>query len=76
MAAISAATFDALSQAIDVTLVPHGFVPLRVERNGPFGSHYSVFAKESTAYRIVWDGKESWLGAEVSDNFGGGGTSN
>lgn len=40
-----------------------------MERNGAFGSHFSDYASGAKAYRLVWDGKESWLLAEYCGNF-------
>jgi hypothetical protein len=63
------ADFDALSKKIASLLAPEGFVPEQMERNGTFGSHSSDYANGAKVYRLVWDGKESWLFVEYCDNF-------
>lgn len=61
--------FDALSKRVASLLAPAGFVPEQMERNGAFGSHFSDYANDVKVYRLVWDGKESWLLVEYCDNF-------
>jgi len=58
---ISVSTFDRLSAAIEELLSQRGFIVLRKERDGAFGSHCTEFGKGHFKYRIVWDGRESWL---------------
>jgi len=61
--------FNRLASAIEQALAPYGFARAGCVSNGPFGSHYADLWNGSRAYRIVWDGKESWLLAQASDCF-------
>jgi len=63
--------FDALSTKVASLLAPAGFIPDRMERDSIFGSHVTYFVNDAKVYRLVWDGKESWLIAEYCDNFQG-----
>ena len=63
------AEFDALSDRVASLLAPAGFAPEQMERSGVFGSHFSDYANSAKVYRLVWDGKESWLLLEYCDNF-------
>ena len=67
--------FDALSTQVASLLAPAGFEPGEMERNSAFGSHFSNFANGARLYRLVWDGKESWLLVQYCDNFQGVGCS-
>jgi hypothetical protein len=63
--------FDVLIGPIASLLIAAGFSQIRSELDGPFGSHFAEFASGCNAYRIVWDGKESWLVGEYSSDYGG-----
>jgi hypothetical protein len=61
--------FESLSRNVASLLTPLGFVQVRSELGGPFASHISEFANGANAYRIVWDGKESWLLGQYCDKY-------
>jgi len=60
--------FDALSERVASVLASAGFAPAQTERSSAFGSHYSDFANGAKVYRLVWDGKESWLVLQYCDD--------
>ena len=69
MTTIRRQQFESLSQKFEAMLVPLGFAAGRMVCDGPFGSHYSEYENGPRSYRLVWDGKESWLIAEYRDNL-------
>ena len=73
MPSVSATQFDALTDVVALLLHERGFSPSAAQRDSAFGSHFSEFARGRERYRVVWDGKESWLVAEHCANSGGGG---
>ena len=58
---VSAALFEEFEGELNHRLIDLGYVESAREINSSFGSHYAEFQNRKTVYRLVWDGRESWL---------------